>query len=132
MSERHEGGCFCGAVRYAISGPYTYQGNCHCHDCQRAVGAGVVSWVGSTYENFAVTKGEITFCETSPGVQRGFCGRCGTSLTFGGEGWNEIGVTAASLDEADAVAPESNVYLSEKRPWITLFASAKSGTITYF
>lgn len=108
----------CGAVRYAVAGAPTYAGNCHCRDCQRAIGAGIVTWFGTKPEDLSVTKGQITYCETSPGIQRGFCGRCGSSLTFGGEGWDETGVTAASLDDPSAIIPESNVFLSHKQPWI--------------
>ena len=119
-SVKHEGGCLCGAVRYVLHSAPTYSGHCHCRSCQRAVGAGFVTWVGVKPENFEVTEGEITFCATSPGVQRGFCGRCGTSLTFAGDGWTDIGVTAASLDEPGIAKPESNVYLDHQQPWVVL------------
>ena len=113
----YSGGCFCGAVRYEINGELTYAGNCHCRDCQHAIGAAYVTWIGAKPEDFAVTKGEVTHCETSPGIQRGFCGRCGTSLTFGGEGWDELGITASSLDDPGAITPESNVFLDHRQPW---------------
>ena len=118
MSKDHSGGCLCGAVRYRIHGPFTYCGNCHCRSCQRATGAGFVTWVGVKPENLEVSKGEIAYCETSPGIMRGFCGRCGSSLTYGGEGRNDIGVTAATLDDPAAATPESNVYLDHKQPWV--------------
>ena len=119
-SIKHEGGCLCGAVRYTLRGAPTYAGHCHCRSCQRAIGAGFVTWVGVDPKNFHVTEGEITSCATSPGVQRGFCGRCGSSLTFAGDGWTDIGVTAASLDEPGIAKPESNVYLDHKQPWVML------------
>ncbi|MGI9482974.1 MAG: GFA family protein [Hyphomicrobiales bacterium] len=116
----HEGGCLCGAVRYAFCGAPTYQGNCHCRSCQRATGASFVTWVGVKPEDLQVTKGEITECETSPGVQRGFCGKCGSSLTYGGDDWTDIGIIAVSLDDPSFVAPESNVYLDHKQPWVII------------
>jgi hypothetical protein len=126
QEESHPGGCMCGAVRYMVRGAPTYAGNCHCRDCQRAIGAGFVTWIGSHPENFEVTKGEITYCETSPGIQRGFCGRCGTSLTFGGKGWDDIGITAASLDDPAAVTPESNVYLDHRQHWVRIDESLRN------
>ena len=122
----HEGGCLCGAVRYVIRGEPTYAGHCHCRSCQRAIGAGFVTWVGVKPENFEIGKGEMTFCATSPGVQRGFCGRCGSSLTFAGDGWTDIGVTAASLDDPTVAKPESNVYLDHRQPWIVLDDSLRN------
>lgn len=121
-----EGGCMCGEVRYKVEGTPTYAANCHCRDCQRAIGAGVVTWFGARPADLTVTKGDLTFCETSPGVFRGFCGRCGSSLTFGGEGWDDIGITAASLDSPSAVTPESNVFLSHKQLWIIADVSLRN------
>ncbi len=113
-----EGGCFCGSVRYRINGKTTYAGNCHCRDCQRAIGAGMITWFGVEPDDLEISRGVLTFCETSPGIRRGFCGACGTSLTFGGKGWDEIGVTAASLDDPSLVSPSSNVYLDHRQPWV--------------
>lgn len=126
QSEKYEGGCLCGAIRYTLHGEPTYSGNCHCRSCQRAIGAGFVTWVGVKSENFEVTKGEITYCETSLGMHRGFCGRCGTSLTGGGDDWSDIGVTAACLDNPEVVKPESNVYLSHRQPWVIVDESLRN------
>jgi hypothetical protein len=71
-------------------------------------------------ENFEVTEGQITFCATSPGVQRGFCGQCGTSLTFAGDDWTDIGITAATLDDPGVAKPTSNVYVEHQLPWVVL------------
>ena len=123
---RCEGGCLCGAVRYALHGEPTYAGHCHCRSCQRAIGAGFVTWVGVRPRDFEITRGEIARCETSPGVHRGFCGRCGTSLTFEGEGWDDIGVTAATLDEPALARPASNVHLATRQPWVVIDESLRS------
>jgi len=34
-----EGGCFCGAVRYSVSGPPFAAEYCHCRMCQKSTGA---------------------------------------------------------------------------------------------
>jgi hypothetical protein len=119
-SEQHDGGCLCGAVRYSLHSNPTYAGHCHCRSCQRAIGAGFVTWVGVKPENFHLVRGEVKYCETSPGVQRGFCGRCGSSLTYGGDDWTDIGITAASLDDPGIANPESNVYLDHKQLWVKI------------
>ena len=85
----------------------------------------MVTWVGVKPENFEVNRGEISYCETSPGVQRGFCSRCGTSLTCSGDDWTDIGVTAASLDAPSIAKPEFNVYLDHKQSWILIDESLK-------
>ena len=117
-SKTREGGCMCGSVRYEVTGDETYAGVCHCDDCRRATGGAYVPWFGVKPDNFKVTKGEITQHESSSGIYRGFCGKCGSSLTYGGEGWNDIGITIASLDDPNAITPQSNVFLRERLHWV--------------
>jgi len=76
--------------------------------------------VGIKPENFKVTKGEFTTCETSPGMHRGFCNRCGSSLSGYGDDWEDYYVTAASLDDPAMARPKVNVYLDHKQPWVII------------
>ena len=117
-SEMHEGGCMCGEIRYQVHGPQTYAGICHCDDCRRATGGAYVPWFGTSPANFEITKGKITEHQSSPGTYRGFCGKCGTSLTFRGEEWIDIAITIASLDDPNSMTPESNVFLRERLHWV--------------
>jgi len=120
--EHLEGGCLCGAVRYMLHGRPDWSSHCHCRSCQKASGAGFATWCGLKTENFEVTKGEIKKCETSPGVERGFCGRCGTSLTYvAEEGWpGQVGVLAPTLDDPSVAKPSAHVFVSHQQPWINL------------
>ena len=71
-------------------------------------------------KGFEVTKGEITYCETSPGMHRGFCGRCGSSLEGHGDNWDEYYVTSVSLDDPTLTNPVTNVYLDHQQPWVKI------------
>lgn len=126
-NEKHEGGCLCGAVRYRLSGAPEYSAHCHCRSCQKAAGAGFATWCGYKEENFEVTKGRIKICETSPSVERGFCGDCGTSLTYvaravvsGQDFSGQIAVLAPTLDDPSVASPTAHVYVSHQQPWIKL------------
>ncbi len=119
-SEIHEGGCLCGAVRYALHGAPTYSAHCHCRSCQRAVGAGFATWSGAKPENFEVTEGQITIYESSSGVRRGFCQKCGTSLTYAGDDWTDVAVLSATLDDPGVAKPTTNVYLEHQLSWVVL------------
>ena len=118
--ERHDGGCMCGAVRYRLHGPFTYSAHCHCRSCQRAVGAGFATFSAVAPEDFVITEGELTIFNSSPGVRRGFCNNCGTSLTYAGDGWTDIAVLSATLDDPGAAVPTRNVYVDHKQPWVVL------------
>jgi hypothetical protein len=117
---KYEGGCLCGAVRYAFRGKPLYTANCHCRSCQRAIGAGFVTWTAVKKESFEVTKGDIKYFETSPGMYRGFCNQCGSSLEGHGDDWDEFYITSVSLDDLDIVKPVTNVYLDHKQPWVKI------------
>ena len=120
-SDAHSGGCLCGAIRYRIRGAPTSSAHCHCRSCRKAAGAGFVTWAGMDEKNFSVTQGHVAVCESSPGVSRGFCGQCGSALTYAAKKWaGEIYVTAATLDEPGAVTPTAHVYVEEKLPWVRL------------
>ncbi len=120
-SENHQGGCLCGAVRYILRGAPLYASHCHCRSCQKATGAGFATWVGAKEENFEVTHGRLVLCASSPGVGRGFCNQCGSSLTYTGEGWpGLIGILAATLDEPGIATPTANNYVEHKLPWVRL------------
>lgn len=127
-SEIHAGCCLCGAVRYALRGAPTYSAHCHCRSCQRAIGAGFATWSGVKPENFEATLGRITTYASSPGVERGFCQICGTSLTYSGEGWTDIGVLSATLDDPGVAKPTTNVYLDHRLPWVVLDEKLKKYT----
>ena len=55
---------------------------CHCSACRRASGAPAVGWATVRPEEFIIARGELAIVHSSPGVRRGFCGRCGTPITY--------------------------------------------------
>jgi hypothetical protein len=122
-----QGGCLCGAVRYAVTGEFDWCAHCHCRSCQRALGAAFATWCCVKSENFRLLSGTIKQCETSPGVLRGFCGDCGTSLTYAanqeidGQSWqDQAWFLAATLDDPGVGRPQTHVYVSHQQPWIVL------------
>ena len=83
--ETFEGGCYCGAVRYGVSVAPTYAAHCHCRSCQLALGGAFVTWAKVPAEEFSFIQGQVKTCEKTPGIRRGFCRDCGTTLTYAAE-----------------------------------------------
>jgi hypothetical protein len=105
-------------VRYRATGDPVATTLCHCHSCRLAAGAPSLAWVIFPTDGFAFTKGEPTFYNSSPGKVRGFCGRCGTSLTYQREERPQhMDMTTVSLDNPDAFAPTKEIWLREKIAW---------------
>lgn len=121
-TKAQKGGCLCGNVRYAVTGDLEFSAHCHCRSCQLASGAGFATWAGMKTHSFEVTKGELKICETSPGVERGFCDKCGTSITYVNEsgfpGLNSV--LAVTLDDPSFAKPTAHVFTSHQQPWIKL------------
>ena len=125
-SEPHEGGCMCGAVRYRLHYPFTYSAHCHCRSCQKAVGAGYVTYTAVAPENFEVIEGKMSIFNSSPGVRRGFCNKCGTSLSYSGDDWTDYAIMSATLDDPTVAVPTTNAYTKDKQPWVALDETLKS------
>ena len=99
-----QGRCLCGALRFTAEGPPKWTSYCHCQSCRRHTGAPV-----SAYAGFEATKvrldGELTYFSSSPGVRRGFCGRCGSTLTYEGDRWpGEIHLHIGAFDDPSTLA----------------------------
>ena len=114
------GGCLCGAVRYRVTGEPEATTLCHCFSCRRSTGGPSLAWAIFPEDSVAITQGELTEHQSSPGTYRGFCARCGTSLTYRRD--NRPGlfdVTTASLDDPEAFPPAKEIWVEEKLSWMT-------------
>ncbi|TLU74239.1 GFA family protein [Lichenicoccus roseus] len=113
-----EGGCLCGAVRYAIQGEPLGSVICHCRSCQRASSAPRLAFIGVSAGCFVLTSGTPVEYVSSPGVTRTFCGRCGSPLTYRRTGEpGSLDVTTISLDDPDAVSPTHHSWLEDAAGW---------------
>ena len=114
-----EGGCFCGQVRYPITAAPKASVICHCALCRRAAATPAMPWITCDAEAFALTRGEPRTYRSSPPVTRGFCGACGTPLTYANDSRpGEIDVTTVSLDDSEAFAPTCHIRLVEALGWV--------------
>ncbi|ACA16810.1 glutathione-dependent formaldehyde-activating GFA [Methylobacterium sp. 4-46] len=115
------GGCLCGRVRYAADAPAFHETLCHCASCRRAVGAAPVAWFSVARAALRFTGEAPSRYASSPGVVRGFCATCGTSLTYEAEAHaEEIDVTIASLDDPDAAPPRDHTQAAGRPRWTVL------------
>jgi len=84
-----------------------------------------VVWVGFPPGNVEFTAGASRVARSSPGVLRGFCPDCGTSLTYGRDPDYDtdepiLYVSAATLDDPDAFPPTEVVWYSQRPRWFSL------------
>jgi hypothetical protein len=77
-----------------------------------------MAWAGIESNRFTVVSGKPRIYRSSPGVSRGFCEKCGTSLTHAATSYpNEVYVAIAAFDDAADLAPGIHIWRSDKLPW---------------
>ncbi|WP_252346064.1 GFA family protein [Paludibacterium sp. B53371] len=118
MQDQLTGGCLCGSIRYVVRGVPGYLTHCHCKTCRKASGAAFVSW-------FTVRVSEVEWrgeaqalYRSSAAVERGFCRRCGTTLSYRHESDpGEVDLTLCSLDQPQWLQPEHHTWWASHLPW---------------
>jgi hypothetical protein len=121
-----EGGCACGAVRYALTAPPLIVHACHCLDCQRITGGAFVinAWIESRHVEGDRSGLASHTLKAGSGSkhQLFFCPRCGTYL------WSRYGIVPSdclfvrvgTLDTPSALKPDVHIFTRSKAPWLTL------------
>ena len=115
------GGCYCKSVGFEIIDAFRSQCFCHCHSCRLASGAPVVAWGTIDDRYFSVTSGNLKYITTSQGVIRGFCGNCGTGITYAHKDRpGDIDISLATIDAGFEPALQYHLWVSDKVPWLTI------------
>ncbi len=126
MSEVHEGGCVCGAIRYRVRGEPLRAYVCHCTFCQRFTGSafGVLTWFKE--ENVDVEgDGIMTYDHTVDETDRWFrlhsCSRCGTTFmanTQRGPGIRFI--MLGTFDDPNWVELKDQIWTRSAQRWVVM------------
>ena len=69
-------------------------------------------------DTFALERGALAIYASSPGVERGFCGRCGAALSFAADFLpGLIDLTIASFDEPERLPPQLHMWDKKRISW---------------
>ena len=115
----HDGGCYCGALRYRITEAPRLKAQCHCRACSHVSGGGANYFMLIPQSGFAWTRGTpktYTRPDKANAVTRSFCPDCGTHMTSDRPGLAEKVLKAGTLDdpEGDYGAPQIAIFCAEK------------------
>ncbi|QRM42470.1 GFA family protein [Rhizobium sp. BG4] len=111
----YTGGCQCGAVRFRVEGELTHSSICHCRMCQKASGGYYAPLVSVRGAELAWTRGERKRFKSSNFAFRGFCGDCGTPLTY--EAPDGLAIAAGAFDDPAALPPTIQYGIEAKLPF---------------
>jgi len=116
----HTGHCLCGAVRFTAHGAPKWAAYCHCESCRRQTGAPVAAYAGFESGKVEWNGAKPSVYGSSPGVMRGFCGRCGSPVYYQGARWpGETHLHLGLFDKPDIV-PTKEAFPGERLPWLHL------------
>lgn len=128
MSDVHEGGCLCGAVRYRANGPALRTLVCHCHFCQKMTGS--TSYAESMFPIDAVEiDGQLSvydhYSETSgKAIHLHFCPRCSTMVTLTFDRWPEFrAISRGTFDDPNWVDIGSHIWTESAQSGVVLPAN---------
>jgi len=121
MTEKITGQCFCSAIHFEAEAPEQFACFCYCESCQRAAGAPVVAWATYSKASFVVTKGAMHWHASSPGVTRGICSNCGSSITYENEKRpGEVDLAVNTLDDPTLPVLRAHIWTEDKQPWMQI------------
>ncbi len=112
------GSCLCGAVAWRVEGPAELMAHCHCGRCRKVHGTGFGTYLGVPEGAFAWLRGEeqVQRWPSSPGVERPFCGRCGTVLPSDPADGRVL-LPAGPLDDDPGLRPMAHIFVASRAPW---------------
>ncbi|MCG3202010.1 MAG: hypothetical protein NFCOHLIN_01883 [Gammaproteobacteria bacterium] len=97
----HTSSCFCGEVRFEVTGEPVAMGYCHCASCRHWSAGPVNAFTLWKPETLKVTQGaaSIGTYNRTPGSSRKWCHKCGGHLFTDHPGFGLVDVYAALLPE---------------------------------
>lgn len=123
---RYSGGCQCGAVRFRVEGALSNASICHCRMCQKAFGAFYAPLATVPAGGLTWTRGAPKRWRSSNHVLRGFCGDCGTPLTF--EAPDGVALAIGAFDQPEEVAPTVQYGIEAKMPYVDAIPALRGAT----
>jgi len=131
MNARREGGCQCGAVRYAVEGEPLWVTVCHCKECQRQSGSAFGMTFAVKREAFHLLQGQLkTFTRSSDSgrpVGCAFCPECGTRIYHEPRYVDGVGnLKPGTLDDTSFLEPIAHAWTSSKQRWVAIPEGVKT------
>jgi hypothetical protein len=117
-----KGSCYCGTVRYEVSGPFNSMVNCHCSMCRKHHGSPFATYVSAPIANFQWVGGEDALIryEASERGTRDSCKVCGSPVPTMMPGHGLALLPAGPLEGDLGIVPQAHIFVGSKAPWYTI------------
>ena len=120
-----EGGCGCGAIRYACDAEPLVSYTCHCLECQRLSSSAFTTCIQVPAAALSFTRGAAVtrerVADSGNRITTGFCGACGSALYSANEARpTRRTLYVGTLDRAEAVEVNAHIFTKRRLPWVVL------------
>jgi hypothetical protein len=123
----YAGGCFCGAVRYTLTGEPAGVICCHCATCRHIAGAPYITAMGYDASNVEWSGIEPAGFRASDHAERRFCPRCGGNVSFHYDPpKTRVAIWLTTLDDPTVFTPTAHIWTASKLPWVSIPADVPS------
>ena len=115
-----DGGCHCGAIRYAAEVNPDNVVICHCTDCQTISGAPYRTSVAVRLSKFHLQGEPKTYrkvADSGREVVTTFCGHCGSALYSQRSGYDYIFLRVGSANQRKELPPKGQGFCGSAMPW---------------
>ena len=126
-AERIEGHCLCGAVTVRGTPVRRHVEACHCSMCRRWSG---IAYVGIQCGSDVEIDGEahVVRYRSSDWAERGFCGRCGSSLFYRYLPLDHYGFLAGLFPDDSLLPLSEEIFIDEKPSYYAFDADSEKLT----
>ena len=114
------GSCLCGAVEFTVSAELIPPVACHCAQCRKQSGH---YWAASDVARDALTiigQEHLSWFQSSPGIQRGFCQTCGSFLFWDDRASASISVAMGAFDAPTATTLGRHIFVADQGDYYTI------------
>lgn len=124
LQNKHQGGCLCGKVRFAVHGEIGDVVNCHCMKCRRFHG-NYGAYTRVKVESLELTDDKClkwykSSADETPNVHRGFCSECGSSLFWHAKDQTNISIAAGALDSPTNLKTIGHIWCNQIADFYTI------------
>lgn len=107
-----QGQCQCGQIRFETDATPQGASVCHCGQCRRQSGH---LWASAFVpkSDLRIT-GPVTWYDSSPAAQRGFCGTCGSFLFWHSHQEDTMSFALGALEMPTGLRLEKHIFVADK------------------